>query len=159
MDQEQSSKKIVKYTLEAVFSAQERLRKHLDQLIKENRPIKDENERDRFFRELTYSTLGLGAVETEFMTPGSGRMFYVLNLDGFVREFTYYNDKIVSKEYIGNDHANTKSTDNNTSLPISEMWNLIKMHLFAIFPKAIDRATSISKETSDKGKSTGYKVE
>ena len=48
MNVETKSRKIVKPTFEAVFNAQELLRKKFDELVKENRPIKDEKERDVF---------------------------------------------------------------------------------------------------------------
>jgi len=61
---------IVKPTFEAVFNSQEQLRKHLRELVEENRPLKDDDERDLFMSEIAHSTLGLGTKQIiQFFLP------------------------------------------------------------------------------------------
>jgi len=158
MTEEKTSKKIVKATLEAVFQAQEKLRKHLGLLIEENRPLKDNAERDLFFRELTYSTLGLGKNLIVQYNVKNSYIGLRKDVETVARWLAYQQTEIV---YVPLELFKTESLDNRGKIgvEIKDLWHMLLEHFFSVFPLAIDRATSLSKEQPEQGKSKGFMVE
>jgi len=145
----ESEKEISKYTLEAVFQAQESIRKHLDDLIKENRALKNIEERDTFFRELTYSTLGLG-IDKRVTHLVKGYLGIRADVETFGRWLAdqYSNKVFVPMELYKSIGDSEKAKQNE--VPISELWQVLKDNLFSVFPLAIDRACRMSKEREEK---------
>lgn len=156
MTDDRSSKKIVKATLEATFGAQERLRKHLDVLIEENRPLKDSAERDLFLRELTYSTLGLGKdFQINLNIPGE-YLGIRKDLETVGRWLAYQQTKEV---WVPMDlYKNLYRNSREKNVEIKFLWRMFLENLFTVFPHAIDRAMSLSKEQSEGQKSKGFQV-
>lgn len=153
-NEEVKGKRIIKATLSAVLNAQEQLRKHIMQLIEENRPLKDENERALFIKEWNYATLGFGkdfeiSFSVEEFTHSSTH-----NTDYFARylsienrnEITYHRKEIIHNKEI------------TVNKPISFHWNHLLHGAFEIFPYAIERATSMSKEQETQTRTKGFNV-
>lgn len=160
MSQEDSpgGKRILKATLEATFQAQEKIRKHLEVLIKENRCLKDEQERDLFLRELTYSTLGLG-VNTVFVITvfkGTGQEEWG-NVEYRARRIAQMttNHKTVRKQIFTGGACKEYE---EATIPISRLWEIVLDCLFEVFPRSLDRACGLSREQDSSGKSMGHMV-
>jgi hypothetical protein len=163
---DESSKEISKYTLEAVFQAQESIRKHLDVLIEENRCLKDDGERDLFFRELTYSTLGLGV---KFV------IFYRIPQEFLQQKYIGYvgirRDVETTARWLGDqkEHmvmvplelytSNTLNENERVKVPIGYLWKFLKENLFSVFPLAIDRACRMSKEREERTGESEFDVD
>lgn len=160
MIEETSSKKISRDTLEAVFQSQEKLRKHLDTLIKEDRCLKDDEERNLFFRELTYSTLGFGTehyfhikvfddlgIEEWGTVEYEARKLALATQNSFIRKHPSIN------------FQGCEEDTREVNIPISRLWYILLHNLLNIFPEAIMKATSLSREQEEGGKSKGYKVD
>jgi len=139
MKNNDSSREIDKYTMEAVFQAQESLRSHLDMLIEEKRALNGVEERDLFMRELTYSTLGLGVKKT-FEFRLDGHPYYKLgNVEAVGRWLAYQKEiNVIIPE--------TTERPLADPIPVHVLWGILRDHLFYIFPLAIDRACGMSKE-------------
>ena len=60
MSKESGSHVVFKPTFDAVENMQQQFRRHLETLVNENRPLRDEDEKTLFYKELSHSTLGLG---------------------------------------------------------------------------------------------------
>lgn len=150
------SRKIVRATVEAVFSSSEKLRKHIDNLENENRPLRDEKERDLYFRTLTYSTLGLGnEIEFFYHKKDEG---YILrtDLETGARWLAYQKEKIVKTPTWLRPNKDVKNEIYDVE--IKYHWANLRGFLFTVYPMAIDRATRISKEQDEKQKTTGYQI-
>lgn len=155
MTQEKSSRKILKATMEAVFQSQERLRKHLDELVKENRCLKDQQERDTFFREVSYSTLGLGIEQIiEYKTKEYSGIRK--DVETVARWLAYQttNKVIVPLELYKPGNEQYKE-----EVPICKLWQVLRDNLFSVFPLSLDRACSISKERDEQIRSKGYAIQ
>lgn len=146
MEDETKGKRIIKATLSAVFQAQEQLRKHITGLIQDNRCLKDEKERDLFFREFVYSTLGLGVDEIVTFKDKEGWKPAIL---GTVE---YYGRFLAMK------NVNT-ITIRQVDFPISKLWERLLYSLFNVYPLAIKASVSMSKEQESTSRTKGFKVE
>lgn len=156
MTEQKSGKQIVRQTLEGVFQAQEKLRKHLDCLIDENRPLQDSRERDLFFRELVYSTLGLGREQIVHLYVGS---FDGLRADlETVCRWLAYQDKSMVLVPMELRDMTRGYCPQAAEAPIRDLWRVVRDNLFSVFPRSIDRATSLSKEQDAAGKTRGYVI-
>jgi hypothetical protein len=142
---------ILKATMEAVFSAQESLRKLTDKLIKENRAIANEKEQDEFFKFLAYATLGLGA-DHEFcinLKESKGGFYRVQNVEYIARWLTYQKTNVIADFQI----------DSNMMIvpaPISVYWEALRNCLFKVFPHSLKCAAMMSKEQDITKSNGGY---
>ena len=151
------SKRILRPSFEAVYNCQERLRKKLDELIEENRPVSNENERQELMNLTAHALLGLGNKvdhRVEWYTvvpdiPAAGGVDFLHDLEYHLRLTLYYDKDIIPK-------GNYKNLF--CDIPISVIWRIMRNWCFKIFPISLDRAMSISKEAEESGKSAGYKV-
>ena len=158
IDDGRKIKQISRATLEATFQAQEKLRKKLAELIEENRPLKDEQERDFMFRSLTYSTFGLGKdIIIKGKCDGTSSVLIRTDLETFSRWLFIRKEnpvetplffRPINGEYLSNTH----------NIEINILWSILRDYLFTVFPLAIERATNLSKEHEEKNKSMGYKI-
>lgn len=143
MSPEKTPRRVVKATMEAVFQAQEQLRKHVTELSSNNRVIRDESERDLFFRELAYATLGFGVDEIIDNIPGINE----IDVETLARVLAMKTDtKFVDEKY-------------NTEITIGEAWSILLSALFSVYPIALSKAVSMSKERDEQTKSKGYVVD
>ena len=145
------TQRLVKMTFEAVLTAQEEFRKKLDVLIKENRPIRDEDERDLFFSLLAHSTLGLGV--NQKYSIYLDRYYSVGNIESAGRWLAYETDVMIQTPKIFNEGMVTPET------PISFFWEELRNQLFYVFPMALDKSMSMSKEKSEQPQTSGYQIE
>lgn len=170
MNREKQPRKLVKATLEAVFMTQEKLRKHLDVLISENRPIKDDTERDLFMRELAYGLLGLGVdtvvkynVPSEYVKAGHSNYQGIrADVELTARWLSYqktncvYVPQMLFHDATGYDY-NPDETEN--AVPIKHLWAFLLHRVMAVFPLALDRACGMSKERDESQKGIGYVID
>lgn len=153
------TRRIARATLEATFKAQEKLRKHLDILITENRSITDEKEKDLFYRELVYSTFGLGK-----------DVIMKLNVKGKKGEFAtvFRKDVETVGRWLADQNSNLvdvplqinsgRSDEILQDVEIGVLWKAFKDQLFTVFPLAIERATNLSREQDSKKHTKGYTI-
>jgi len=133
-------------TLEDTFQNQEKLRENLDELERENRPIKDEEERKKLFDLIAHSTFGLGVQKSDPIPFPDGKIRFIKNIEKTTRYILYIKDTQIKKEdlfFIFNEEI-------HTNIEIKFLWNALKFELFAIFPEALNKAASMSKERENK---------
>lgn len=143
---------VLRATFEAVYSAQERIRTHLDELIKNDRPITDEKERKIFMKELAYATLGLGSEIRITIDHDTGALIRA-DVETTARWLTYQNTKTVTVPYILN-HKKTLEKP----IPIKILWEVLRDHLFIVFPLALKHSASMSREQDGQKKTSGYQI-
>jgi len=137
MSKESGKHIVFKPTFEAVESMQQQFRRHLEQLIRENRPLKDETEKTLFYKELSHSTLGLGTFKD-----------YVIYLD---RVYRFGNVESTSRWLAGQTTKDVaipgdKGNPDSPSVEISVLWTKLLELLFFVFPNALDKSISMSRE-------------
>ena len=133
-------------TLEDTFQNQEKLRNKLDELECENRPVSDEKERKQLFDLIAHGTLGLGVQRSDPIPFPDGQIRFIKNIEKAIRYVLYIKNTKITKEdmfFIFNDEA-------HFDIEISFLWNALKFELFAIFPEALNKAASMSKERENK---------
>jgi hypothetical protein len=158
MNPEKSPRRVVKATLEAVFLAQERLRKHLDVLIEDDRCLNDTDERDIFMREMAYSTLGLGT-DHKIQISVPDHCGLRKDVETIGRWLAYQNSNMVyvpMELFDRNYHISGKQ---EPKIPIRVLWTVLRDNLFSIFPLALDKAASMSKERDETSKGKGYVID
>ena len=138
---DKNPRRVVKATMEAVFQAQEQLRKHITELAVSNRCIRDDAERDLFFRELAYATLGFGIDEIAGDIPGMGND---IDVETLARLLAMEHRTLIVDEKYGEDKT------------IGQAWGMLLGGLFSVFPIALSKAVSMSKERDEQTKSKGY---
>ena len=151
-EEKTKTQRLVKATFEAVLNAQEQLRKQLDIFIKENRPIKDEKERELFFSLLAHSTLGLG-LNQKFSIYAGNRYYSVGNIESAARWLAYETDSKIQSP------KNYNEGDITPETPINIFWEELRNQLFTVFPEALNKSMSMSKEKSESPQTTGYIIE
>jgi len=152
MVKETRSRKIVKPTFEAVLNAQERLRAKLNELIKENRCLKDEKERLEFMQLLAHATLGLG-VNQIVKLNATAAVCIRENVEVTCRWLASQKENVVlvplclykSKPYC--------------KAAIHFLWQCVLDNLYYVFPLALDKSISMSKEKDEAVQTKGYMVE
>ena len=157
MKKETGSRKIVKPTFEACLNAQEQLRVKLNELINENRCLKDENERSEFMRLLAHATLGLGVNERIDLSATYG-LYIRNNLEITAR---WVADQTSNKIYVPFQLSayNIHDQRQKPNFKIVAVWRAILRGLYSVFPIALDRAASMSKEKEDTAQSKGYQID
>lgn len=147
----QPSAQIMRPTMEAVRQAQEKLRWHLDQLIEQNRPIASETERSDFLTEICYSTLGLGVNHNARVVDG-----LIMNSTTSVETVARWACYLTTNEII---LPSELFTTGGGRASISRVWMTIRNCLFEVFPLAIERSCSISKEYEPNSERGGYEID
>lgn len=154
-DIDTKNKRLVRPTLSAVLHAQKQLRVHLTKLAMENRPLADEEERVLFLREWDYATLGFGKdFEAKVRIEGYNRYSKEFCTDYLARMLSMWtkNEEIIHQE------PNNSYPDSEIKVPISKYWNGLLNGAFCVFPYAIERATSMSKEQESSNRTKGFKI-
>lgn len=148
--------KVLRATFEAVFAAQERIRKHFDFLIKEDRPIKDEEERELFFKELCYATLGHGHdLIVELRHPDVNGVFFRKDIETVLRWMAYQTgDAVLVPLQLHGEHQEMKE-----KMPYYIVWNHLRDQLFSVFPRALEHSVTMSREQDGQRKPSGFEVE
>jgi len=147
MNKEYEENLIVKATFEDCLNAQERLREKINELAKKNRCL-TEGEREDFFRELAHSTYGLGI--TKAFRIFIENKIYTLGSVESVARWIASQDK--NKLCIPGEFGNPPSPE----IDISILWQRLLDLLYSVFPIALDRSSSMSKERDASTGGMGY---
>lgn len=127
--------KALRATFEDVLVFQEKMRKKLDTLIAENRPLNGKKERDEFMGILARSTLGLGT-NVYVQASSSGGVHDLGSVEVAARWLAYQEEKKI--KLVG--------AFSSSNIEIGELWGILRDALFRVWPLALDRSTSISAE-------------
>ena len=129
---------VFKPTFEACESMQQQLRRHLETLIKENRPLENEEERTLFYKELSHATLGLGTYKVFNIQLDQG-MFRYGNVESIARWLAGQTNNMV---VIPGDCGKI----NSPPTEIKILWRKLLDLLYFVFPNALDKSLSMSRE-------------
>lgn len=132
--------KALRATFEDVLQAQTQLRRMLKQLIRENRPIRDDNERDRFFGLFARSTLGLGHQVKIDVGFGGNEWIRFSSVDEFAGCLAYYKQDGECRRRFEDYRRGW------TSASMGALWDHLILRLYLVWSLALDRASSISAE-------------
>ncbi len=126
-------------TFEDVLDNQELLRAKLDALIRENRPLKDDDEIKEYIRLVARSTLGVtshgSGHEIEFKVAKNGIHVLGDNTEKVAYKLGYYKTcKVVISE------------NPLVEVDIKELWQLLLEYAFDVWPRAQFEAIKISPE-------------
>jgi len=151
MKKENTDRLSLRRTFQDVLNSQEQLRNVIETLIKENRPLTDE-ERGDFIRLLGCSTFGLGRNQAFSMKisdrHGMERLGSVEKIARVLAKET--KDHLVFIRELG------YNKQGEVSIPINIFWSALLYHLFDVFPEALDRASAMSKEIDMNTGGEGY---
>jgi len=139
--------KALRATFEDVLANQERLRKWLDRLVEENRPLKPE-ERGAFMQLVARAMLGQGSaikLTSRFGEPvpqiwRSDELVdsvMVENAEDFLRCLAYWGEDSIQMRRGG---------EKERTVPISEAWKEARQLALRTFPLALAQAAQISPE-------------
>jgi len=144
--------KVTRASFEAVFDSQERLRNLLDQLIKENRPLKDTDERNEYMKLLAFATIGLGTNHTTRLDLEDGT-FLDRDLETVARWAAYLHDQEIEIPLtIG------KRSRKTTRVKISVIWTVIRDDLLSTYPFALERSWGQSQELKSSARGQGHNI-
>jgi len=117
--------------------------------------MKDDNETALFYRELTYATLGLGVKEPFVINvhPRLGREEW-----GTVEYQARSIARMKENQLVVRRHITSSIKEDDVVIPIRALWDVLLQGLLAVFPKALDRATGLSREQDSSGKSMGHMI-
>jgi len=131
---------VIKPTFSAVHQAQESLRVFTEKLIHENRPLATD-ERANYYNLIASATLGLGVVRDLRIYIGN-KIFRFGNVEYYAR---WLGTLTKNRGCIPSDMGNPPSE----TIDISVFWSKLLDELFHIYPLALDKAISMSKENTD----------
>lgn len=139
-------------TYEDTLSQQEELRRKLDQLIKENRCIKDDQEREYLFHLFGDCFLGEdGAKKIPFfILYPPGKRIQVDDFGQMIRLLCYEEKNMIPVTFF--------NEQGNQILMIRDVWIAIRKIAFSLFPISQNKAVSMSKEQTHMGPSDAGKV-
>lgn len=146
---------VARKSFEKVKENQEKLRKKIDKLIKEERPIKDEEERTEFLDMLEWACLGHDGNEP-YEVEVNGSIYKIGSVGLFIR-YLLYQDK---EEIKLPDFPEAPQAVSGVSKKIGPIWKTIRYELFSVFPTALQDSFSKSPETpKDRFRDVGGEVE
>lgn len=131
---------VTKPTFSAVHQAEEELRVFLEELIQGNRSLSPD-ERERYYNLLASATLGLG-VGRDFRIFIGHKIYRHGTVESCARWLGTQKENMVC---IPGDMGNPPSQ----KIAISIFWSKLLDELFHIYPLALDRAISMSKEDTE----------
>ena len=140
-------------TYEDTLIEQEKLREKLDMLIKEDRCIKDNDERDVLFPLISDACLGEDRdMKIDFFVKfPSGAWANIKNFSCFLSDFLYYTEDRVPHSYF--ERGGSLET-----VSVSQVWKAVRTVFFMIRPKAQHKAIMMSKEREDHSIGKGFHV-
>ena len=138
-----------KPTFEAVKQAQNGLRVLLLKLIDENRAL-NKKEQKQYFDLIAYSTLGLGTV-TQFKIFND-RIYTMKNIECAARWLGIQTKNKIS-------FPGELGSEDSDPIAIKLFWQRLLEYLFQIFPLALDKSISMSKEIEKRDSFRGALVE
>lgn len=152
MSKEIQSRRIIKPTFEAVLNSQERLRVKLETLIKEDRCLTDENERSEFMRLLSHATLGLGINQ---------KVWFISSYGGHIRSNVEVTGRWLAAQTKNVVPVPLELYKNKPQFKTSIhlLWQCFLDNLYFVFPLALEKSISMSKEKDETTSSKGYVVD
>ena len=139
--------KQVRLTLEDCLFFQNKLRELLQQLIRENRPLKM-NERKPYFDLLPKALLSQGAVDPVHLVIDKGWFIFASVQSLAHRMVDLSTDKVNMKT--------TRPEKVDVTIPISELWQFLYDKVLYLFPQGTSEAIHISAESIERPKQTAY---
>jgi len=133
-----TSESQIRATFNDTKKAQEELRQLLDYLEDNNSIVED---RETFFELLANSLRGREYEKNCKLYLEDNSVLNIDNLGKFIRHLSYCNISVIGKTFF-RDYNIVVEQD----VPISYLWHRIKFEIFGIYPDALDRASSMSKE-------------
>lgn len=126
-------------TFEDVLDNQELMREKLDALIRENRPLKDDDEVKEYIRLVARSMMGVtshgSGHEIEFKVAKNGIHVLGNNIEKVAYKLGYYKTRTV-----------VVSEEPRVEVEIKELWQLLLEYAFDVWPRAQFEAIKISPE-------------
>jgi len=147
-----SIEKQLRATFEDTKAKQKRFRHKLDELIREKRPVSDE-ERDKVIDLYNDANFGLGCIETVFWLS-DGKIMRIPNFEKFVRDLIDYDKMVVDGRFF----FFSLGTYKDRVIPIEEIWMQIKSKIHQVDAEALSQALRISKEQTHLGPSVSGRV-
>lgn len=125
-------------TFEDVNNAQKEFRKLLDNLIEENRPLRDIKERNRYFNLLAMSSLGIGnELKEQFCIMGGNGFCHILGDYEYVAGWMAYQENV--KVLVGK-HPDEEKID------IYKIWSELRNMFLKVRGYALKLSAKISAE-------------
>jgi hypothetical protein len=140
---EKPEAQVVKKTFEFCLSQQERLRDTLEMLIQEDRCLTDA-ERGPFILQLSRATFGMGReAPFRFMVEDQMGLERLGSVEHMARDLAAQrkNPVVFTRKYIDS------SDKYAVEVPIKKLWETLLSSLYDIFALALDKASSMSKES------------
>lgn len=131
MDKQEESMRL---TYKDTLHNQKLLREKLEILIKENRPLEEE-EKNYYLEKLSKSLLGIGVNVTTYYNIEHGKI-PLGKLHYFAEKMVYINTKTVNITYNGQ----------KITIEIKELWKTLLDYVLKIYPHAQGKAIQISSE-------------
>jgi len=131
-------------TFEDTKKAQKKLRKKLNELIHENRCLKDYGEIEEFIDLLSDSTFGLGNIECIFWLNNK-KHIEIDNLEKFIGDVTDWDKNVLDGDFF----FFSLGKYNEYEISIDEIWRNIKSKCYGVFAEAKSMSMRISKEVID----------
>lgn len=143
-------------TFEDTKSNQETLREKIDELIQEQRPIKDEQERKDLIELISNSTIGLGTDPIKIRLYEKKKVVDIPNFEQFFYELLYVQDKKLDGCFFW--FLTGENIDGD--VPIEYVWLNVRRCLFAVYPFAKANTLKLSKEREhyDFGGEGGFRI-
>ena len=137
-------------TFEDTKLAQNKISIKLDDLIKDNRPVTDQ-ERDDLIEYIADAFLGLCNKPYKLRIPGD-KTITIDNFGGFFRDILYINDKKINA--IGDGEIKL-----DTPIEIKDLWIWIRRKAFNNFDEALASSHRTSKEREVMSTSEGVSID
>ena len=142
-------------TLEDTHQYQEKLRLKLDRLIKENRPLKDEEERKELFDLLSHATIGLGNKPVIIRLAETKNIIEIPLFEQFISVLFYYDNVLIDDDFF----FELTGKKIPCLVNIATLWKHTRNHLLGVFPDAKAMAIRLSKEREKKEVSDGADID
>ena len=133
--------KQMRMTLQDAIHFQKVLRKLIQQLISENRPLKPE-EKAKYFETLPKALLSQGSVDTVSVVIEDGWFTFASIQNLALRMTDLSTDKVHMKT--------TRPEKVEITIPISELWQFLYDKILYLFPQATSEAIHISAESVER---------
>lgn len=141
-------------TFEDTKTNQKKLRLKLDRLIRDNRVVQNEYERETLIELISNSTVGLGTDPVKIRL-GNRTVVDVPNFEQFLYELLYVENELVDPLFF----YNLTGIRLAEGIPVRELWLNARRYLFAVFPLAKANTIRMSKEREKRELSLGAPVE
>lgn len=126
---------VLRHTFEEVLKSQKKLRRWIDDLIVENRPLRDSEERDVFIDLLERATLGFGHRFNFKVRFEDGKDMVYFHADAFFTAVAYHREGPLRDD-----------RGESLNVEMSKLWREVRRFCLRVFPSSLDHAASMSPE-------------